>query len=91
MQLVAELKASKSRLQMAKEEAESAQNEGNVDVADRWESEADFLETLRADITQDEGAYNRFLDRDDWYERDRQNTAKRANKSSFGNLLDGIE
>jgi hypothetical protein len=45
MQLVAELKASKSRLQMAKEEAESAQNEGNVDVADRWESEADFLKS----------------------------------------------
>jgi hypothetical protein len=31
------------------------------------------------------------LDRDDWYERERQATAKRVKKSSFGTLLDGIE
>ena len=62
-----------------------------VSVTDQWESEAEFLASLRADVTQDEGSYSRFLDRDDWYERERRATAKRVNKSSFGNLLDGIE
>ena len=49
------------------------------------------MASLRADVTQDEGSYSRFLDRDEWYERDRQATAKRIKKSDFGNLLDGIE
>ena len=88
---VEELKASKSTRQMAIERAEAARNSGKDDLADRWDSESDFLESLRADITQDEGSYSRFLDKDDWYERERQATAKRAKKSSFGTLLDGIE
>jgi hypothetical protein len=91
MERANELKALQSRRQVALEKAEAARNDGNDDLADRLESESEFLETLRADITQDEGEYSRFLDRDDWYERDRQATAKRVKKSSFGTLLDGIE
>lgn len=90
-ELVAELKASKTKLQKARENAEAARSKGAGDAADKWESEAELLESLRADVTQDEGSYSRFLDRDDWYERDRQAVAKRVKKSSFGNLLDGIE
>ena len=91
MTLANELRESKSNLLKAKEQAEIARLEGDESLAKKWEDEATFLETLRADVTQDEGSYSRFLDRDDWYERDRQRTANRAKKSSFGNLLDGIE
>jgi hypothetical protein len=91
LELVQQLRDSKSKLQLAKEQANVAKLKGNEELANYWEEEARFLETLRADVTQDVGSYSRFLDRDDWYERDRQRTAKRANKSSFGNLLDGIE
>lgn len=91
LERAAELKASKSRLQKAKEKAEAARKDGMEDLADEWDNEAEFLESLRADVTQDEGSYSRFLDRDDWYERDRQATAKRVKRSSFGTLLDGIE
>lgn len=90
-ELVEELKSTKSRRQNAIEKAEDARKEGNNDLASQWDSESDFLESLRADSTQDEGSYNRFLDKDDWYERDRQATANRIKKSSFGTLLDGIE
>jgi len=91
VQRAAELRVSKSRRLTALEKAQAARNNGDGDLADSLDSESAFLETLRADITQDEGAYSRFLDRDDWYERDRQKTAKRVKKSSFGTLLDGIE
>eukprot|EP00980_Cylindrotheca_fusiformis_P008300 scaffold1736_cov127-Cylindrotheca_fusiformis.AAC.114 len=91
MELANELRSRKSRRQVAMEMAAAARNSGNDDLADSYESESDFLKSLRADSTQDEGEYNRFLDRDDWYERDRQATAKRIRKSSFGTLLDGIE
>jgi len=89
--LVRELKESRSKRQIAMEKAEEARGAGSDDVAEWWESEADFYETLRADVTQDEGSYSRFLDRDDWYERQRQRQAKRVDKKKFGTLLDGIE
>ena len=87
----AELRAEKSRRQGAKEEAEKALESGMEDAYTQWKTEAEFLESLRADVTQDEGAYSRFLDRDYWYEKDRQATAKRVDRTKFGNLLDGIE
>jgi hypothetical protein len=89
--LANQLQASKSKRQQTLEKSEAARKEGEDTLADKWESESDFLESLRADVTQDEGTYNRFLDRDDWYERDRQKSARRVKKSSFGTLLDGIE
>jgi len=89
--LVNELKAKKSDRLKAKEQVDEARRNGDEDMAKEWETESAFLEGLRADVTQDEGSYSRFLDKDDWYERDRQRTAKRAKRSSFGTLLDGIE
>lgn len=91
MEALEQLKTQMSPRQRAKEQAEAARERGADEVADQWESEAEFLANLRADVTQDEGSYSRFLDRDDWYERERQATAKRVKKSSFGTLLDGIE
>ena len=88
---VEELQKRKSRRQVAKQKAEGARAAGSEDVADWWESEAEFLASLRADPTQDEGSYSPFLDRDEWYERQRANQAKRIDRKKFGNLLDGIE
>lgn len=89
--LVSELQSDKSRRQVAKEKAEQARERGIDDVAERFDQEADIYSDLRADVTQDEGSYSRFLDRDDWYERDRQAHAKRLDKKKFGTLLDGLE
>jgi hypothetical protein len=86
-----ELQLDKSPRQVAKEKAEEARAAGSQDVADWWENEAELYGSLRADVTQDEGSYNRFLDKDEWYERDRLAMVKRMKKSSFGSLLDGIE
>lgn len=91
LELVRQLETSKSERAQAKERAEEARQSGDEALAEQYEEEAEFLESLRADITQDEGAYSRFLDRDDWYERDRQRLAKRVDKSKFGNSLDNIE
>jgi hypothetical protein len=90
-ELVRELQNEKSRRQVAKEKAEQAREKGIDDVAERWDQEADVYSDLRADVTQDEGSYSRFLDRDDWYERDRQSHAKKVDKKKFGTLLDGLE
>jgi len=59
------------RLQQAKEEEEllGIDNEEAIRLA---EEEAELYKALRADITQDEGAYSQYLDRDEWYERETQ-------------------
>jgi hypothetical protein len=90
-ELVRELQNEKSRRQLAKEKAEQAREMGVDDAAERWDQEADIYGDLRADVTQDEGSYSSFLDRDDWYERDRQSHAKKLDKRKFGTLLDGLE
>ena len=79
------LRSGVSQRQMALEK------EGLDDEAQLLEEEAELYKSLRADITQDEGAYNRYLDRDDWYERETQARIKRLDKSKFGTLLDGID
>ena len=84
------LELEKSRTQMAKENAALAREEGKDELAAMWDKEADLYSSLRADATQDEGSYSRFLDRDDWYERDRQRISEK-NKKKFGTLLDGLE
>lgn len=91
LERVALLQEEKSKRQIAKEKASAARDSGNVEVAEWWDNEAEFLAGLRADPTQDEGTYSRFLDRDEWYERQRQQQAKKLNRSKFGRLLDGIE
>mmetsp|Transcript_28075 Transcript_28075/g.68244 ORF Transcript_28075/g.68244 Transcript_28075/m.68244 type:complete len:208 (-) Transcript_28075:415-1038(-) len=62
-----------------------------LDEVERLSGELELLDSLKQDVTQDDGTYSRFLDRDAWYEQDRQRTAERVDKSKFGNLLDGIE
>ena len=85
------LREGKSKRQIAKERAAAAM-EGDDSVAARmWEEEAELQANVRADVTQDEGEYSRFLDRDDWYERERIVRVKRLKRSKFGTLLDGIE
>jgi len=85
-----ELENKKSMRQMAKESAVQARYEGKDELAAIWEKEADFYASLRADVTQDEGSYSSFLDRDEWYERNRRATAER-NKKRFDSLMDGLE
>ena len=91
MSLVEELISKKSNRQQVQERLELAQACGNTPLVEQLENELKVLDVVRADVTQDEGSYSRFLDKDDWYENDRQRTANRANRSSFGTLLDGIE
>jgi hypothetical protein len=88
---VARLEESKSLRQMAKERSMLAKAKGDEDMVQFWDTEAELYSSLRADVTQDEGSYSAFLDRDEWYERDRQAVAKRLDKKKFGTLLDGIE
>jgi len=89
-EILDELDRVKSRRQIAKENYEIAKDEGKDDLADMWEKEAEFLGTLRADVTQDEGSYSTYMDRDEWYERTRQKISEK-NKKRFGSLMDGIE
>ena len=56
------LECKKSRKQMAKENIALAREEGEGELAAMWNKEDDFYWTLRADATQDEGSYSRFLD-----------------------------
>ena len=84
------------RAQQARDQQGLSLNGGssddNIDEAIRLaEEEAELYKALRADITQDEGSYDRYLDRDEWYERETQARIKRMDKSKFGTLLDGID
>ena len=58
---VEELEQQKSRRQVAKEQANLARERGADDEAQRWDQEAELFAALRADVTQDEGSYSRFL------------------------------
>jgi hypothetical protein len=83
------LQASRSQRVLAQQRAEDLYARGDIESAQYYESEVAFLKSLRADPTQDEGSYSRFLDRDEWYERNRRRNV--PDKSKFGNLLDGVE
>ena len=61
MERVKELESVKSKRQMAKEQAEEARLVGAEDLARKWDEEAELYSSLRADVTQDEGSYSRFL------------------------------
>jgi hypothetical protein len=76
---------------VALERAQRAREDGLVDEALRMEEEAELYRSLRADATQDELAYSRYLDRDEWYERETRERIKRLDKSKFGTLLDGVD
>ena len=86
-----QLRAQISPRQAALEKAQRAREEGLDERAAQLEEEADLYKALRADVTQDEFAYDRFLDRDEWYERETRAQLKRLDKSKFGTLLDGVD
>ena len=62
------LREERSPRQRAKEEADRARESelGGDGEAEMWDEKADLLGGLRADVTQDEGSYSRFLDKDEW-------------------------
>lgn len=69
-----EQQSTRSKARMNRVDAENA----NDDTAkEYWDKEVEFYSALRADVTQDVGSYSRFLDRDEWYERDRQRMVQR--------------
>ena len=68
--------------QRALEEAQAARDAGMEERAIQFEEEAELYKALRADVTQDVGGYSRFLDRDDWYERETQERIKRLDKTA---------
>ena len=72
---VAELEAQSSASARGKTRRalEAALKDGSDDATIASLRQELALQTaLRADVTQDEGDYSRFLDKDDWYERDRR-------------------
>lgn len=75
------LKSEISPRQSLLEQARVAWEDGREEDAEILENEAEMLKSTKADFTQDEGAYSRFLDRDDWYERESQARIKRYKKS----------
>ncbi|KAL7479466.1 hypothetical protein ACHAW6_005190 [Cyclotella cf. meneghiniana] len=75
------LRSKMSRRQSLLEQAKSARESGLEDEAKRLDEEAELYKAIRADSTQDIGAYSRFLDRDDWYERETQARIRRLKKS----------
>ncbi|KAL3773623.1 hypothetical protein ACHAW5_008210 [Stephanodiscus triporus] len=85
------LRALASPRQLVLERAQRAREDGLDDEAIRMEEDAELYRSLRADATQDESAYDRYLDRDEWYERETRARIKRLDKSKFGTLLDGVD
>eukprot|EP00804_Cyclotella_cryptica_P005823 CCRYP_000124-RA/>CCRYP_000124-RA protein AED:0.03 eAED:0.03 QI:138/1/1/1/0/0/2/71/791 len=75
------LRSKMSQRQSLLEQARSARESGLEDKAKRLDDEAELYKALRADFTQDVGAYSRYLDRDDWYERETQARIQRLKKS----------
>ncbi|KAL3766603.1 hypothetical protein ACHAW5_011164 [Stephanodiscus triporus] len=64
------LRALASPRQLARERAQRACEDGLDNEAIRMEEDAELYRSLRADATQDELAYDRYLDRDEWYEHE---------------------
>ena len=75
------LRAAMSPRQSLLERARAARESGFEEEAERLENEAELLKATKADFTQDEGSYSKFLDRDDWYERETQARIARYKKS----------
>jgi hypothetical protein len=70
---------SKAQMNLANAERRSNDSSDNTSNATReyWKKEVDLYTSLRADVTQDVGSYSQYLDRDEWYERDRQRMVQR--------------
>jgi hypothetical protein len=74
---IKELEQQQSMLSKARMNRINAEDFNDDESKEYWDQEIEFYSSLRADVTQDVGTYSRFLDRDEWYERDRQRMVKR--------------
>ena len=70
----AALMAGKSKRHAARDRAAQASADGDLAGELRARDDESVYTAIRADITQDEGSYSRFLDKDEWYERQRRRT-----------------
>ena len=70
----AALMAGKSKRHAARDRAAQASADGDLAGEIRARDDESVYTAIRADITQDEGSYSRFLDKDEWYERQRRRT-----------------
>jgi len=67
-----ELSGNKSERQVVIEQLAVAKGQNNMELAERLQERLNVLKEIRADYTQDEGSYQRDLDQDEWYWRNRQ-------------------
>jgi len=70
----AALMAGKSKRHAARDLAAQASADGDLAGEIRARDDEAVYSAIRADITQDEGSYSRFLDKDEWYERQQRQT-----------------
>ncbi|CAM9523221.1 unnamed protein product [Scytosiphon promiscuus] len=67
-----ELCAGKSERHIVAEQLQTAMKDNDGELAGILMQRLEILESCRMDPTQDEGTYQRDLDADEWYERDRR-------------------
>ncbi len=72
-----ELEQQQSLRSKARFNSKNAEATNDDSSKEYWDQETEFYSSLRADVSQDVGSYSKFLDRDEWYERDRQRMVKR--------------
>jgi len=70
----AALLAGRSKRHVARDRAAEASREGDFGGELRARDDESVYTAIRADVTQDEGSYDRYLDTDEWYERQRRRT-----------------
>ena len=66
--------AGKSKRHAARDRAAQASADGDLAGELRARDDEAVYSAIRADVTHDEGSYSRFLDKDEWYERQRRRT-----------------
>ncbi|KAG5191463.1 hypothetical protein JKP88DRAFT_271319 [Tribonema minus] len=67
----AQLGGAGSERAVVKHALADAVEEEDYEAANRLRARLEVLTALRADVTQDEGSYDRYLDADEWYVRER--------------------
>ena len=72
-----ELEQQQSLRSKARFNSKNAEASNDDSSKEYWDRETEFYSSLRADVSQDVGSYSKFLDRDEWYERDRQRMVQR--------------
>lgn len=75
LQLANFLTNAKSDRHKAYDEAKQARRDEDLPVEAQAQTAFNLLTATRADPTQDPGSYDRYLDKDDWYEEQRRRTS----------------